>query len=215
MADRLNDKTKAKSLYQKLVDMNYHDSKFYNSYAKILLDEKDTVKALEIVKTGLARYPNEKSLIISQANIYLSSGKNNEALEAINQALVNDPLNENLFFAKGNVLEKLNDSDGAMLAYKKAIEIKPDYFDANYNLGALYFNQGVSLVNKANNIKDNKEYAKAKIEFEEKFKEAKPYLEKAHAVEPKDRNTMISLKQLYAQLNDKVNYDLIKAQLDK
>ena len=27
--------------------------------------------------------------------------------------------------------------------YKKAIELKPDYFDANYNLGALYFNEGV------------------------------------------------------------------------
>ena len=37
-------------------------------------------------------------------------------------------------------------------AYLKAIELKPDYFDAYYNLGALFFNKGVEVFEFANSI---------------------------------------------------------------
>ena len=50
--------------------------------------------------------------------------------------------------------------------------------------------------------------------LEHKFKEAKPYLEKAWELNPKDQSTMVSLKQLYATLNDTVNYAKVKAALD-
>ena len=37
-------------------------------------------------------------------------------------------------------------------SYKKAIELKPDYFDAIYNLGALYVNDAVGIMGKANKL---------------------------------------------------------------
>ena len=46
------------------------------------------------------------------------------------------------------------------------------------------------------------------------FKEAQPYLEKAHELNPADTNTMVSLKQLYARLNETAKYDAIKAKLE-
>jgi len=126
-----------------------------------------------------------------------------------------DSTNANLYFAKGTLVEKTEKSkDAAIAAYKKAIELKADYFDAYYNLGALYFNDAAHLANEANSIKDNNQYAKAKVVFEAKFKEAKPYLEKAWELNPKDQSTMISLKQLYATINDTVNYAKVKAALD-
>jgi thioredoxin-like negative regulator of GroEL len=70
------------------------------------------------------------------------------------------------------------------------------------------------MANDANKIKDNVQYAKAKTAFEAKFKEAKPFLEKALELNPKDQSTLISLKQLYATINDTVNYERIKAALD-
>ncbi|HMR45258.1 MAG TPA: tetratricopeptide repeat protein [Bacteroidia bacterium] len=214
-AERAGNTAKAKQYYNKLDEMQYKDPKMYHSYAQLYLTEGDTTKALDILSRGLSRFPEEKSILITQTNIYISSGKTAEALGAINKAIEKDPTNANLYFAIGTLVEKTDkNKDAAVTAYKKAIELKADYFDAYYNLGALYFNDGAHLANEANNIKDNNQYAKAKAVFEAKFKEAKPYLEKAWELNPKDQSTMVSLKQLYATLNDTVNYAKVKAALD-
>ncbi len=213
-ADRNKNTDKAKLYYGKLVDMNYNESKIYQPYSQLLLADKDTGKALEVLSKGVSRFPGEKSILIAQTNIYISSGKTTEALQAIDQAVAKDPTNSSLYFAKGTLCEKVGKENEAVLAYKKAFEIKPDYFDAYYNLGAMYFNQGAKLANAANTIKDNNAYAKAKKEFEAKFTEAKPYLEKAHELNPKDQSTLVSLKQLYATLNDTANYERVKKALD-
>lgn len=214
-AERAGNVAKAKQFYTKLDEMQYKDAKMYHSYAQLYLTEGDTTKALEVLSRGLSRFPEEKSILITQTNIYISSGKTAEALNAINMAIEKDSTNANLYFAKGTLVEKTEKSkDAAIAAYKKAIELKADYFDAYYNLGALYFNDGAHLANEANSIKDNNQYAKAKAVFEAKFKEAKPYLEKAWELNPKDQSTMISLKQLYATINDTVNYAKVKAALD-
>ena len=214
-AERAGNTAKAKQYYNKLDEMQYKDAKMYHSYAQLYLTEGDTTKAIEILSRGLSRFPEEKSILITQTNIYISSGKTAEALGAINKAIEKDPTNANLYFAKGTLVEKTDkNKDAAITAYKKAIELKADYFDAYYNLGALFFNEGAHLANEANNIKDNNQYAKAKTVFEAKFKEAKPYLEKAWELNPKDQSTMVSLKQLYATLNDTVNYAKVKAALD-
>ena len=34
----------------------------------------------------------------------------------------------------------------------KALELEPTYFDANYNLGAMYFNLAVQGINEANDM---------------------------------------------------------------
>lgn len=214
-AERAGNVAKAKQFYTKLDEMQYKDAKMYHSYAQLYLTEGDTTKALEVLSRGLSRFPEEKSILITQTNIYISSGKTAEALNAINMAIEKDSTNANLYFAKGTLVEKTEKSkDAAIAAYKKAIELKADYFDAYYNLGALYFNDAAHLANEANSIKDNNQYAKAKAVFEAKFKEAKPYLEKAWELNPKDQSTMISLKQLYATINDTVNYAKVKAALD-
>jgi tetratricopeptide (TPR) repeat protein len=213
-ADRSKNMEKAKLYYGKLVEMNYSDSKFYQPYAQILLTEKDTAAALQIINKGLLRFPGEKGLLIQQTNIYIQGGKTNEAIQTLDLAISKDPTNANLLFAKGNLLEKSGKETEAIDVYKKAIEAKADYFDAYYNLGALYFNQGAKMSNEANKIQDNAKYAKAKTEFEAKFNLAKPYFEKALELNPKDQSTLISLKQLYATVNDKLNHDRIKAILD-
>ena len=214
-AERAGNVAKAKQFYTKLDEMQYKDAKMYHSYAQLYLTEGDTTKALEVLSRGLSRFPEEKSILITQTNIYISSGKTAEALNAINMAIEKDSTNANLYFAKGTLVEKTEKSkDAAIAAYKKAIELKADYFDAYYNLGALYFNDAAHLANEANSIKDNNQYAKAKVVFEAKFKEAKPYLEKAWELNPKDQSTMISLKQLYATINDTANYAKVKAALD-
>ena len=92
----------------------------------------------------------------------------------------------------------------------KAIEIDPSSFGSNYNLGALFFNKAVELNNSANSTSDNNKYKKLKKQADEFFNKALPYLESANSLNPKDKNTLLSLKQLYYMKGDYKKSDEMK-----
>ena len=90
----------------------------------------------------------EQSLIIEELSIYLTNGGNEGKLDV---AAEQDPTNEILWFSLGSVLDNLG-LQTRPLRPTKALTVKSDYFDANYNLGALYFNQAVQGINAANDM---------------------------------------------------------------
>lgn len=215
-ADKSDQKDKARKYYLQLIEMNYGGAKIYSMLASSYLADNDTANALMTVNKGRQVYPEDNNLVIQGLNIYLASGRDKEAFEQLDAAIAKDPTNANMYFAKGTVADKLGKNEDAAAAYKKAIELKSDYFDAYYNLGAMYFNDGAELANKANNIPVNKaaEYDAAKKKFEAKFKEAQPYLEKAYELNPKDEATISSLRQLYARIGDLKKSEEMKKALD-
>ena len=152
-------------------------------------------------------------------------GKNKEAIELLKEAISKDTKNESLYFALGNTYDNLRASSEnkagaddyfslADIAYKKAIELKTDYADAYFNLGVMHFNRGAEMANAANMLKSQTEYDKAKLKFEEVFNTAKPYLEKALELNPKDYNTLTTLKQLYVRTGEKEKYNAVQKTLD-
>lgn len=215
-AERSGNNEKAKLYYNQLIDMKYNEPKIYLFLSKIYKAEKDTAKAFATVQAGRQTFPGDNSLVIEELNFYLFSGKSREALEPLNLAITKDEKNANLYFARASIYDKLGESDKAKADYQKAIELKADYFDAYYNLGAMYFNQGADLANKANSIPPNKqkEYDEAKKKADTKFKEAQPFLEKAYQLNATDLSTLQSLKQLYARIGDLKKAEEIKKQID-
>lgn len=215
-ADKLGDVTTALNNFKILTAANYGGSRLYSIMANMYLDQKDTANALLTINEGRQKYPEDGTLITQGLNIYLSSGRDAEAYSQNEEALKADPNNAILYYIKGNLADKLGKMDDAVAAYKKSIELKPDNFDAVYNLGAMYFNDGAEMANKANKIPANKvaEYDAAKKKFEAKFKEALPYLEKAHQLNATDKATMESLRQLYARLGDLVKAGEMKKKLE-
>ncbi|MAO45826.1 MAG: hypothetical protein CL823_01615 [Crocinitomicaceae bacterium] len=178
--------------------------------------------ALNTLKTARESYPREQSLIIEELNIYLTSGEFEKAKTNLQIAADQDPTNEILWFSLGSVFDNLGNTEEAEDAYLKAIEVKEDYFDANYNLGALYFNQAVQGINKANDMwkprmtsKEASAQKKLESDAKELFSTAKPYLESAHEVNPEDLQTIRSLKDIYARTGEdekfKVMNNLLKA----
>ena len=168
------------------------------------MEQKDTTAALNTLKQARQKYPSDPDLSITELNIYLSSGRDVEAATQIEAAIVNDPKNANLHYAKGVLNDKLGKTEIAVESYKKAIEINPGHFDANYNLGAMLFNDGAEMINKANALpaSKQKEYDSIKAKAEARFKDAKPYFESAYKINSKDIATMQSLRQVYTRLNE-------------
>ena len=104
-----------------------------------------------------------------------------------------------MYFAKGTVYDKLSDSEEAAKSYLKAIEIDANFFDAYYNLGAVYFNNGVKLVDEANKVpaKDYEKYESIMAKSNVEFKKALPYMEKAYNINNNSKESIEALKNIY------------------
>ncbi len=202
-AEKIKNSEKAKMYFNQLLENNYRKPAIYQTLAQLAKAEKDTAKAIEYLAAGRKEFPNEIGLVIDELNIYLLQNRQVEAIKNLQDAIKLDPKNQSLFFALGTAYDQTKQLDKAVPNYLKAIELKPDYFDASYNLGALYFNRAAEMLNEANKIPFNeqKKFEAAKAKAVAEFKLAQPYLEKAHVLDPKDLNTMISLQQMYGQLN--------------
>jgi tetratricopeptide (TPR) repeat protein len=225
--ERAENYEKATVYYQKLIDANAGGSDNYLFMSSSFKKLNKIQEAKEIVQKGRAKYPENKGLIIEELNFYLMEGKFEDAINNLKLAIAADPSNKILFLSLGSLYDKLANEDGvtkekadnyldeAVKSYKKALELDAKYFDALYNLGALYFNQGVKLNDIANNIKDNKLYAKEIKKADDKFELALPYLEQAYEIDDKDQGTLMSLKQLYARTGNTAKYKEVNDKIKK
>jgi tetratricopeptide (TPR) repeat protein len=193
---------KAIEYYKQAAKYKYNGAKTYSLIANSYFQKKDTVGALNVLQDGLKEYSDNGILLVEVINVYLNANKVNDAMKYLDIAISQDPKNASYFFAQGTLYDKLQKPEEAATSYLKAIEYKEDYFDAYYNLGALYYNKGVKQVDVANAIPSNQpekyEIEKDKADIE--FKKAIPYMEKAHEINPTDKFTLESLKTLYYRL---------------
>lgn len=213
-AEYSKDYTTAKQMYEALIAMKYNvdnnGPSLYTSMSRIYKIEQDTAKALEYIQKGRVAYPNNNNLIVDELEYYLKSGKDQEALSNLDIAIENDAQNEILYFARGTVYESLKKPEEAVSDYKKAIELKPDYYDASFNLGAFYFNQGAEKINEANKLSLNEtsKYDALNKASVENFNLAIPFIEKANELKPEDLDAANMLIKAYTRTEQ---YDKAKA----
>lgn len=213
-AYKTKDYEKAKGYLQKLIDAKYNEPLIYIYMVHIYLEQKDTTKALSYIEQGRKLFEDNTVLLSEEINIYKNQGRVDVLINKFTEAIKVSPDNELLYYNRGVLHEDRKELDAAIADYKKAIELKTDYFNAFSALGMILFNQGAEMANAANNIKSDKEYQKAKAAADAKLKESGPYLEKAMEINPKDKETLKSLKQLYVRTNEMDKYNKVKTALE-
>ena len=208
--------------YKECAEIEYQVPNVFLFISTLYRSAENDEEALKVLQEARISYPREQSLIIEELNIYLTNKDFERAKSNLELAAEQDPTNEILWFSLGSVFDNLGNYEEAIIAYKKAIVVKADYFDANYNLGALYFNKAVLGINDANEMwKPRMTKTEAanqkKLEADSKsmFITARPYLESAFEVDPNDIETIRSLKDIYARTGEddkfiKMN-DLLKS----
>ena len=239
-AERAGEKEKAIKFYEQLVSYKFDDTNIYLSLADIYKTNKQSEKALATIRAGRNISPGNLGLMLAEINILLAEGRSKDAVGAMDEAISKDPTNTSLYLALGSTYDNLaHPSDSTIKAtikpeqvadytskaestYKNGLKVEPNDFNLNYFLGAMYFNQAVDMIGKANSLKSNADYEKAKIKFDSKFKDSEPYFEKALETNPNKtpedketyKSTLVSLKQLYLRTgeNDKFKKvdDLLK-----
>jgi len=200
--ERLKNNEGAAEMWKKCTEIKYGGADAYSGLANAYTALGKEQESLDALKAGRAAYPKDLGMIISEVNYHLGKGDNASAEKAINEAIALDSKNPTLYFALGSVYDNLKQYSKAEESYKKAIAIDANYFDALFNLGAMKYNEGAELMNKIKDIADDAEYTKEKTKADEMFKQALPYNEKAREVNPKDRDNLMMLKNIYARTGD-------------
>lgn len=207
-ADQAGMYEKALEYYKKSIELKYNGSDVYHYVAQIYETMGDTTKAVDTYKEGIKAYPdNSIFLYIKLINYYLGKHQLDKAADFIKPAVEKDPENFSLWNVYGQAFENSN-LEEAIKGYSKAIELNPDFFDPYYNLGTIYFNQGVEANNEAMGIPLNEtdKYDAAIKKRDELFKQALPYYESAYRIDPSFNSTLIALKEIYYrfQMTDKL-----------
>jgi tetratricopeptide (TPR) repeat protein len=101
-------------------------------------------------------------------------------------------------------------------SYIAAIGLDSVYYDANYNLGALYVNKASEIIQFANLLPfTDKRYDSLKAEADGMLMKAIPFLEKAINLQPDDINALNSLREIYARLGMLEKANEIKARIEQ
>ena len=196
-SSKLKDDTKSKELLQKLIDINFNEPAIYIQMSDIYKREGNIEKTIEFLSLGRDMFEDDQSLINTEINLYIELGRTSELISKLGEAIELNPENSLLYFNRGTIYDQEGEMIKAQADYIKAIELNPSSFGSNYNLGALFFNKAVELNNSANSTSDDNKYRKLKKQAEDYFNKALPYLESAYQLNTTDKNTLLSLKQLY------------------
>lgn len=190
-AESAKDTTAAISAYKRFLAVGPDSMKAAMYQTLIALNKKrDLAEAKRLTDEGLAKFPEDRDLLIDKVNFFFTEQKQGEAIEFLKKLAAKDPNNESILYNLAVAYETTGDTVAARQGYDKVLAINPNNFDANLGLGALIFNKA-NAINKVMNTlsmspADQKKYDAMKVERNALFMQAKPYLEKAKAVKPDD-----------------------------
>lgn len=212
-------------LYRNSADKGFADPELFHYAAYLSLKEsKNLNAALTWLDEGIRLNPKDTGLILDKVNILMAASKHNEAIPVIEKAIKACPKNLDLYLVYGTALDKVsrkNPSQSSSLfekrksAYKTAIALDPNNFSANYNMGIAFFNRAVDLMTEQNYDMDIILLTKVIDDCGMLFKEARPYLEKANMLNPKNKNTLIAMEGMYHYLNESGKKEEVRQKIDK
>ncbi len=181
-------------------DMDYGDGTLYVLIKDTYVELGDSTSAERILQEGFQRFPQDNAVLVELVNFYINADNAEAALNYLDLAKQQEPDNPSFHFAEGALYERIGEPEKAKESYRRSIELDPDFFDVNYNMGVVYYNEAVRMLEVANEIMDNVEYEKARDAAFEVLKKSIPYLEQAHVINPGHTDTMETLRILYYRL---------------
>ncbi|GAB4331400.1 MAG: hypothetical protein OHK0038_06200 [Flammeovirgaceae bacterium] len=173
-------------------------------------------KALAVLLEGQKANPTDPDIAADIINIYIQTDKTQEAINSLNAAISNAPNDKILLFNRGILKDKTGNSEEAIKDYNRVIEIDPQFKDAYYSIGAIYYNKAAEISKQLNALdidgktgefKDKKKATELDNEIKAHFTKALPYLEKNFELDPNDQAIISLLARIYNTLGKKEEYE--------
>ena len=206
MAQEIENYDNALANYDKLFELGNYAQSAINSVIYIYLNEKENPeKALEYVKLGQEKYPNDNNYQRQEVDILIKMDKMDDAIIELKDAIAHEPENALLVSNLAMLYDMVEDYDNAEVYYKKALEMEPDNRNALINLSVLYIGKGDKIMHKVNemSIKEfNKNIDKAEKESAAEYKKSIPLLDKVLVLDANDELGLQNLQAVYAKLKN-------------
>ncbi len=220
----------AKTVYKQLVDQGIAEAGVYEALINLYKDE-DPALSEQYLKAAREKYPDDTALLYAEINHLLAKGELVSLVEKLEQAAALDPNNVSIYITLGQIYDKLYQDQSAtdpaaaeesftkaMSYYQQALTKDAKSFDAVYSIGALWYNKAAAYSMELNALSNDytpagtKKYDAKKVQMDDAFVKALPFFQQAEELSPKDINTLIALKEIYAR-QDK--FDLVEAYKQK
>ncbi|MEY4011526.1 MAG: hypothetical protein RIT22_650 [Bacteroidota bacterium] len=191
----------------------------YKNMALILVQNGKVAEAKKAIAEARVANPEDKTLILTEANLYLDTKDFDTYKKLITEVLAQSPNDADLVFNLGVISYNAKNLAEAETYYKRAIEIKPDYVNAYLNLAILKLDADKKLFEEiqklGNSEKDNKRYEVLKKQREVVFTSALPYLEKASELDGSNEEVKSTLLSVYRALEMTEKAKALKAKMKK
>lgn len=229
-ADKLDHYDDAIKYYHLAAENGFGGADTYRNIIQVVNRKNEGAssdEALKYIEEAKAKYPGNINIIIEEFNYHNSQGNADAAQAALQAAIDKDPKNPIFHYSIGATFDEMANAkheagehelardyvDRAIEAYKKAIELDPNYADAYYNMGVLYNNESYNLTEEIKSIEDVTLQSEKLAESRDLLKEAIPYLQKSNELTPTDVNTLKLLKSIYFTLEMEDDYNVVVGKL--
>ena len=152
--------------------------------------------AVDVMKKGLAMFPEDAEISENLMNAYIGASRNDEARVLLGERVRKFPDSKFDHYNLGVFLLKDSSYSEAIEQFKAALKIDSSFSSAVYNIAATYVNWGV-----ADQEKLKAAGKEGDVSYKERYKSALPYLEKIVQDKKDDIQMWELLGQVYANLN--------------
>jgi tetratricopeptide (TPR) repeat protein len=190
--------------YNECIKYSYNVPDTYRYLSDVYTRNNQKEEARKVLSDARAKFPNDADLLTAEVNILLGNQEYVKAEELLVALTQKDGSNEMYWYVLGVTYDKLAKKAEEEKAYLKAIELKPNYYDARFNLGALFFNQGVEKDTQCNDIppRETAKYNDCVAQASVLFKKSVEHLEAAYNNIPENLKGTQEEKQLITALKD-------------
>ncbi len=122
--------------------------------ANFLCGQEDYAGAIEQYQIGLSMKPNDPTLTLALASVYLLDHQYEQALAIYKKMVEAYPTNYEYRFRYAETMSQFDNDDATIMEYEKAIALKPDATECLLNIAEMYYQNGeiARAVSAYNNI---------------------------------------------------------------
>ncbi len=189
----------------------------YKNIALILVQDGKTEEAKKAITDARKANPEDTSLTLTEANLYLETKDYDTYKKLVAEALERNPNDADLVFNLGVLSGQAKNPAEAEVYYQRVMVINPKYINAYINMAALRLEDEKVLIDEMNKLgtsaKDMKRYDALKIKRENLFKSVIPYLEKAVELDSTNIDVAKTLLNVYSALEMMSEYKALKVKV--
>ena len=180
----------------------------YHAYRGNAVNDPDAIKtAKTYLEKGMSLHPTDPRIIESLSEAYVFLGEDPDTiLSVVKNAAESDPNNADMWSALGVLYVSQENYNDAISAFQHMVELTPESYIANNNLGIVYIKLGEQVMEEVNSraatFSDQAQYDMELMKAFEEFAKAVPYLEKASQIDPSNLGTVELLKNVTFRIRD-------------